>query len=108
MLPNKAKNMSEIRYEIDRSLDVFTAFVKDEIRHPIETIESELFDGNILFQVDAVTGDLIKIVVYDFSIIRRKLLMKLIFLYTTRAIKNWLAMIITAFQAGKKSVHVPA
>jgi hypothetical protein len=100
--------MSTIRYEIDRTLDVFTAYVQEEICHPLETIESALFDGNILFQVDSVTGKLVKIVVYDFAIIRRKLLWQLIFLYTQRAIENWLTVMITAFQAGTQRMHAPA
>lgn len=70
--------------------------------------ESELFDGNVLFQVDSVTGELVKIVIYDFSIIRRELLLQLIFLYTKCAIENWLHVMITAFQAGNQSLHAPA
>ncbi len=99
--------MKEIRYERDSALDVFTAHVQEKIAHPLETIESELFDGNILFQVDSVTGELIKIQIYDFSIIRRKLLWQLIFLYPTRAIENWLTVMISAFQAGNRGAHAP-
>ena len=100
--------MTEIRYEIDHTLDVFTAYIQEEISHPLETIESQLFDGNILFQVDLESGELVKILIYDFSIIRRKLLWQLIFLYTIRSIENWLRVMITAFQAGNQSVHAPA
>lgn len=100
--------MAKIMYDFDKTLDVFTAHVKQEILHPLETIESNLFDGNILFQIDSVSGELVKIVIYDFSVIRRKLLMQLVFLYTHRAIENWLNMLVFAFQAGNKRFHVPA
>lgn len=99
--------MANIMYEVDKRLDVFTAHVKREILHPLETIESGLFDGNILFQVDSVTGELVKIVIYDFSVLRRKLLLQFVFLYTRRATENWLNMLISAFQAGNKSLHAP-
>jgi len=32
---------------------------KKEIINPLKTIESPLFDGNILFKVDSVTGELV-------------------------------------------------
>jgi len=83
-------------------LDLFTAVVKDEIVNPLKTIESPLFDGNILFKVDSVTGELVKIVIYDFSIVRRKLMTHLVFLWTKKAIKSWLQMLITTFQLSNK------
>ena len=109
MLLKNVKNMStNIPYEIDAKIDVFTAYIKSDISHPLETIETELSAGTILFQVDALTKELVSVVIYDFSVFRRKLLMRLIFLYTTNTLENWLQTIISAFQAGHKSLHVPA
>jgi hypothetical protein len=96
--------------EYEKKLDLFTVHVKDEIINPLKTIESPLFDGNILFKVDSVTGELVKIVIYDFSIIRRKLMMQFIFIWSKRAMKSWLQMLVTTFQIGsqcyQKPVHI--
>ena len=91
--------------EHEKKLDLFTVHVKNEIINPLKTIESPLFDGNILFKIDSVTGELVKIVIYDFSIIRRKLVMRFIFLWSKRAMKSWLEMLVTTFQIGQKSYH---
>jgi hypothetical protein len=81
-MSSKKKSMSQIMndnefqiigIERDKQLDVFIAHLK-EITHPLETHVAPLFDGNILFKVDSVTGELIQIFIYDFSIVRRKLL----------------------------------
>ncbi len=90
------------KIERDKQLDVFIAHLR-EITHPLETEVAPLFDGNILFKVDSVTGELVQIFIYDFSIVRRKLLMNLIFVYTTATIKNWLKMLIASFNLGKNT-----
>jgi len=90
------------KIERDKQLDVFIAHLR-EITHPLETEVAPLFDGNILFKVDSVTGELVQILIYDFSIVRRKLLMNLIFVYTTATIKNWLKMLIASFNVGKNT-----
>jgi len=90
------------KIERDKQLDVFIAHLR-EITHPLETKVAPLFDGNILFKVDSVTGELVQIFIYDFSIVRRKLLMNLIFVYTTTTIKNWLKMLIASFNVGKNT-----
>jgi hypothetical protein len=92
------KEFVKFSTEYDKNLDLFTAFVKDEVVNPLKTIESPLFDGHILFKVDSVTGELVKIVIYDFSVIRRRLMTHLVFLWTKKAIKSWLQMLITTFQ----------
>ena len=97
---------TNIQYEINSVIDVFTAHVKPDIAHPLETIEAEGGAGTILFQVDSLTKELVRVVIYDFSVFRRKLLMKLIFLYTTKTLENWLNTIISSFQAGNRSLHV--
>jgi hypothetical protein len=99
---------TNIHYTIDATIDVFTAYIKSDTSHPLETVETELSAGTILFQVDALTRELARVVIYDFSVFRRKLLMRLIFLYTTNTLENWLNTIISAFQAGHRSFHVPA
>jgi hypothetical protein len=99
--------MGKIKYDIDKTVDTLTAHVQSTIIHPLETIESELFDGNVLFQVDSVTGELVKIVIYDFSVIRRQLLWEWVFLYTAGAIEHWLAMLISTFRAGHKGLRTP-
>jgi len=95
--------MSQIKkIEYDEQLDVFIAHLR-EIAHPLETEVASLFDGNILFKVDSVTGELVQIFIYDFSVVRRKLLMNLIFVYTTATIKNWLKMLVASFDVGKNA-----
>jgi hypothetical protein len=96
-----------MRVERDKKLDICIAHIR-EIEHPLETEVAPLFDGNVLFKVDSVTGELVQIFVYDFSIVRRKLLTRLVFLYSSLAIKNWLQMLIAGFGAGQhanKFIH---
>ena len=100
--------IQHIPYKIDSTVDIFTAYLTHEVKHPLETVETEFLGSQMLFQVDSVTGDLCRVLIYDFSVVRRKLLLRLIFLYTTQSIENWLNMLISAFQAGNRSVHVPA
>jgi hypothetical protein len=97
----------ELSTEYEKKLDLFTVYVKDEVVNPLKTIESPLFDGNILFKVDSVTGELVKIVIYDFSVVRRKLMTDLVFLWTKKAIKNWLQMLVTTFQLGNQIPREP-
>ncbi len=96
----------QIRIERDRKLDLFIAHVR-EITNPLETRVVPLFDGNILFKVDSVTDELVQVFIYDFSAVRRKLLMKLVFVYTTTTIKNWINMLIAGFKAGKNTLTHP-
>lgn len=92
----------KITIERNKELDTFVAHIK-EIVNPLETEVCPLFDGNILFKVDSITGELVQIFIYDFSVIRRKLLMKLLFLYTTESIKSWIEMLISGFTVGQHS-----
>lgn len=96
------RDESQIRIERDRELDLFIAHVR-EITHPLETRVVSLFDGNILFKVDSVTNELVQVFIYDFSVVRRKLLTKFVFIYTTSAVKNWIGMLIAGFKAGKNA-----
>ncbi|RLB99977.1 MAG: hypothetical protein DRI57_32875 [Deltaproteobacteria bacterium] len=93
---------SRIKIERDRELDLFIAHVR-EITNPLETRVVPLFDGNILFKIDSVTNEPVQVFIYDFSVVRRKLLTKLVFVYTTGAVENWISMLIAAFKAGKKT-----
>jgi hypothetical protein len=69
--------------------------------HPLETEVAPLFDGNILFKVDSVTGELVQIFIYELSILRRKLLINLIFVYTKTTIKNGINMLVARFYVEK-------
>jgi hypothetical protein len=89
-----------MRVERDTKLDICIAHIR-EIEHPLETEVAPLFDGNVLFKVDSVTGELVQIFIYDFSVFRRKLFTSFIFLYTSLAIKNWLQTLIAGFGAGR-------
>ena len=71
---------TNIQYEIDSTVDIFTAHITPEILHPLEIIEVDGLVGTILFQVDSSTRKLVSVVIYDFSVFRRKLLLRLIFL----------------------------
>jgi hypothetical protein len=95
-------HLTPIRIEHDKQLDVFIAHLQ-EIIHPLETEVAPLFEGNILFKVDSVTGELVQIFIYDFSIMRRQLLRRMIFLYTKTMITNWLEVLIAGFQVGRQS-----
>ena len=75
---------SQIRIERDKKLDLFIAHVR-EITNPLEIRVVPIFDGNILFKVDSVTNELVQVFIYDFSVVRRKLLMKLVFVYRAYA-----------------------
>ena len=106
VLKRESYMSTNIQYDIDSTVDVLTAHLKSDVVHPLETIEAEGIAGTILFQVDSLTRELVRVVIYDFSVFRRKLLMRLIFLYTTKTLENWLSTIISSFQAGNKSFHV--
>jgi hypothetical protein len=84
----------EIRIEIDKQLDLLTARLK-ETKNPLETIESD----NFLFFVDSETKDLVMIQIYDFRVIRRKLLRHLMILVTKRAIQTWIRTLADTFRA---------
>ncbi len=82
-------NEIEVTLERDKKLDLLIAHF-GKIKNPLETEEAPFLYGNVLFKVDSKTGELVQVLIYDFSVIRRRLLMQLIFLYTKKMIKNWL------------------
>jgi hypothetical protein len=90
----------EFSTEYEKKLDLFTVYVKDDIVNPLKTIESPLFRCNILFKVDSVTGELVKVVIYDFSVVRRQLMTHL-FCGQKRQLM-WLQMLVTTFQLGNQ------
>jgi len=90
----------EIKIEIDKQLDLLTARLK-ETKNPLETVES----GNILFFVDSETKDLVMIQIYDFRVIRRRLLRHLIILATRRAIQIWIRTLADSFRASTSYAH---
>jgi len=89
-----------IKTEYDRKLDLFTAYIKEDKGNPIETIPGP-FDGHVLFEVDSADGDLVRIVIYDFSVIRRELMKEMVFLLTKRTVRNWLKVLINVFSGGQ-------
>lgn len=91
----------------DRKLDLFTAHIKADKGNPIETIPGP-FDGHVLFEVDSADGDLIRIVIYDFSVIRRELMKDMLFLLTGKTVQNWLRMLTHVFQAGRSYAPKPS
>lgn len=92
--------MEEIKLDINKELDLLTVHVNPEKigKTRLEVVEIEY---NILFHIDPETNELIMMQIYDFSIIKRKLLRHLTFLITKDAIKAWLRTIIESFQANK-------
>jgi hypothetical protein len=92
--------MEEIKLDIDKELDLLTVHVSPEKigRTRLEVVEIEY---NILFHIDPETNELVMMQIYDFSIIKRKLLRHLTFLITKGALKAWLTTIIASFQANK-------
>ncbi len=87
---------------IDKKLDVLTAYIKEDYisNSNLEVIEVD--DMNILFHIDPQTRELVMIQVYDFSVIKRILIKRLLFLVTKNAIKTWLNTIVESFQANNK------
>lgn len=84
----------EIKIEIDKRLDLLTAHIK-ESTNPLQTIESD----NILFFVDTETKDLVMIQIYDFQIVRRKLLKHLMILATKKGVQAWIRTLADSFKA---------
>lgn len=92
--------MAEIELNIDKELDLLTAIVKNS--DPIDSqLEVKEIDDNILFHINPSTNELVMIQIYDFSIIRRKLIRHLLFLITKDAIRIWLSSLIASFKASK-------
>lgn len=89
--------MNEIKIEIDKELDLLTAYIK-EVNNPLDVIAGP-FDGHMLFFIDSQTKELARIEIYDFKIIRRILVRQFIFLITKKTIKNWLSTIADSFKA---------
>ena len=97
-MDKEIKEVKKIIYYKD--IDLYIAYFSEEVRNPLETIPSPFLDGNILFEVDTKTKELVRITIYDFSVVRRKMLRQFLFLFTQKAIKNWLKTLAEAFQAG--------
>ena len=93
----------EVIFKRDKELDLLIAHF-GEIKNPLETEETPFYE-NILFKVDSKTGELVQVLIYDFSVFRRQLLMQLIFLYTTKMIKNWLQVLVAGFKVGEHTQH---
>ncbi len=92
-------NEIEVIFERDKKLDLLIAHF-GEIKNPLETEETPFYE-NILFKVDSKTGELVQVLIYDFSVFRRRLFMQLIFLYTRKMIKNWLQVLVAGFKVGE-------
>jgi hypothetical protein len=94
--------MEKMNINIDKKLDVLTAYIKEDYisNSNLEVIEVD--DMNILFHIDPQTRELVMIQVYDFSVIKRILIKRLLFLVTKNAIKTWLNTIVESFQANNK------
>ena len=95
--------MAEIKkITLDKKLDVFEAyFTEEEPKHPLNVVEGSL-SGHVLFEVDSVTNELVKITIYDYSVVRRTLMRKYIILLTKQAVINWLNEIADSFNSGSK------
>ncbi len=93
--------MEKINIKIDRELDLMTAYVQEDRLNKSELEVIDIDDYNILIHLDPLTKEVVFVQVYDFSIIRRKLLGQLTLLITKRAIRNWLDLIIKSFKANK-------
>ena len=87
----------------DKKLDVLEAYLTDtEPQNPIDVVEGP-FAGHVLFEIDSVTKELIKITIYDYSIVRRNLMREYIFLLTQHALKSWLNQIADSFRIGRQT-----
>lgn len=93
--------MEKMNINIDKKLDILTAYIKDDAidKSNLEVIETDM---NILFHVNSQTGELIMIQIYDFSVIKRMLTKHLLFLVTKNAIRAWLSTIAESFKANNK------
>lgn len=87
--------------KIDKELDLMTAYVQEDKigKTNLEVIDIDVY--NVLVHIDPETKEVVYIQIYDFSIIRRKLLKHLIFLITNGAIRTWLDTIVESFKANK-------
>ncbi|MDM8549695.1 hypothetical protein QUF72_06450 [Desulfobacterales bacterium HSG2] len=90
-----------IKTEYDRKLDLFTAYIKEDKGNPIETIPGP-FDGHVLFEVDSADGDLVRIVIYDFSVIRRELMKEMVFLLTKKRVPELVESAYKCFSGGQR------
>jgi len=93
--------MAKMNIKIDKGLDLMTAYVQED---KINTTDLEVIDidaYNILLHIDPSTKEVVFIQIYDFSIIKRKLIRHLIFLITKGAIRNWLNPIVESFKANR-------
>jgi len=95
--------MEKIKINIDKELDLLTAFIDSKNEHGTGHLEVKEgpFDGNVLFHVNPSNNEVVMIQIYDFSIIKRKLLRHLIFLLTKDAINTWLSTLVDSFKANR-------
>jgi len=99
-LAERKNIMAQIELNIDKELDLLTAIVNPNTTN--SQLEVREIDDNILFHINPVTNELIMIQIYDFSVIRRKLVRHLLFLITKDAIRVWLNSLVVSFSAGRK------
>jgi hypothetical protein len=93
--------MAKMNIKIDKELDLMTAYVQEDKLNKTELEIYDIDDYNILLHVDPTSKEVVYVQIYDFSIIKRKLIRHLIFLITKGAIRNWLAPIIESFKINK-------
>jgi len=94
--------MEKMKIDIDKELDLLTAYLenKNSNNKNLNVLEGP-FDRNVLFHVNSQTNELVMIQIYDFSIIKRRLMKELIFLVTKHTISSWLTTLIDSFKANK-------
>lgn len=94
--------MEEMKINIDKNLDLLTASYPDKKNNfRLEVIE---IDYNILFHVNPETHEVIMIQIYDFSIIKRKLIKHLMFMVTKDSIRTWLNTLVASFGADRQKI----
>lgn len=86
-----------IKSEYNKLTDTYVFHFR-ELNNPLETVEGP-FNGQILFHIDSITGDLVKATVYSFKSLRRQLITQLTFLYTKSAILLWFNLIASSFSS---------
>ena len=88
----------KVKIEYDKDLDLLIAHLSNNIKNPIETRLGP-FDGNVLFNVDSLTGELINITIYDFSVIKKELMKYSISLISKKLIEVWLNTIADTYRS---------
>jgi len=94
--------MEKIKIDINKDLDLLTAYLENSHsdNDHLDVLPGP-FDGNVLFHVNSQSNELVMIQIYDFSIIKRKLMKELIFLITRHTIRRWLTTIADSFRANR-------